>query len=71
MEDTTVFVSSINAAVSQQNFLMIFGNHVKNSGMVSAPYDHYHLLRTIEDGMVLGTLNQKDALATPMVGFWK
>lgn len=71
MEDTTVIISSINRTKDQQNFLMIFGNKVKNSGVLAQPINHYHLLRTVEEGLSLGTLNQNDASVTPLVGFWK
>jgi hypothetical protein len=37
----------------------------------SAAYDHYSLLRTIEDALGLGTLGQHDAAASPITGVWQ
>jgi hypothetical protein len=45
-------------------------------GMLSGPivdtthYDHYSLLRMIEDSLGLPTLTNNDAYAAPMNGFW-
>ena len=33
-------------------------------------YNHYSLLRTIEDALGLGTLTQNDKFANPMNEFW-
>jgi len=74
MQETTVIVTTVNQADPKNPslFTFILGNGVA-SGIytISTPYNHYNLLRTIEDGMGLGNLNQNDAKADPMVGFWK
>ena len=42
------------------------------AGVVSANrYDHYSLLRTVEDGLGLKTLGRRDASAKAFVGVWK
>jgi len=34
------------------------------------PYDHYSLLRTIEEAFELGTLGLEDTKAVPIGGIW-
>ena len=71
---TTFIITSVNmdAARADQGFMMIFGNGVAD-GAYSIPtaYNHYSLLRTLEDGLSLGNLNQADSKASPILGFWK
>ena len=52
-------------------YTVLFGDSV-NAGSVSVKrYDHYSLLRMVEDTFKLGTLGLNDASATPISGVWK
>ena len=50
---------------------LISGNGVSPGTTSNARYNHYSLLRTIEDEFGLGTLKQEDARAVPVSGIWK
>jgi hypothetical protein len=39
-------------------------------GVYSAPYNHYNLLRTVEDNFALPPLAGGDATAVPIDGVW-
>jgi hypothetical protein len=49
---------------------ILYGSNVKKNNIVSTKYNHYNLLRTVEDTMKLGTLGQNDSTSLPMTG-WK
>jgi hypothetical protein len=49
----------------------LFGEGIKAGSSNDDRYDHYSLLRTIEDAFEVGTLGQEDAQATPISGIWK
>lgn len=73
LAETTIIISTVSNqdAKRPEMFLMILGGKVAFPGQaLTSPFNHYHLLRTIEDGLRLGHLNRNDAQATPMVGFW-
>jgi hypothetical protein len=44
---------------------------VKTAVSSHTPYDHYTLLRTIENNFGVGTLGRKDAAAKPIADVWK
>lgn len=48
-----------------------YGDSVIAGSSVNYPYDHYSMLRTIEEAFHLGTLGLKDELAHPIGGIWK
>ncbi|HEY7166143.1 MAG TPA: alkaline phosphatase family protein [Candidatus Binatia bacterium] len=52
-------------------FTALKGDSVLSGSVSKKPYNHYSLLRTIEDGLGLGNLGQNDASAFSMVGVWK
>ena len=52
-------------------FTALVGESVLSSSVSKTAYNHYSLLRTIEDGFRLGTLGQNDASAFPIVGAWR
>ncbi len=70
--NTTVIVSTTSTTNSGAPvFTMILGQGVSKVGQsVSTSYNHYNLLRTIEEGFGLGNLNQQDASSSSMSGFW-
>jgi hypothetical protein len=52
-------------------FTALYGPGVKAGMQISARYDHYSLLRTIEDIFGLGSLGKGDSMATSITGFLK
>src|SRR5262249_53545494 len=52
-----------------QVFCAFFGPNVKKGKVVNKNYNHFNLLRTIEDTMEIGTLGRNDATAKPMKGW--
>jgi hypothetical protein len=56
---------------SNHIYTSFWGEGIRRGSNSAARYDHYSLLRTIEDGLGLGTLGKNDATATPISGIWK
>jgi hypothetical protein len=54
-----------------QIYTALYGPRVISGATSSSRYDHYSLLRTIEDGLGLGTLGQHDAQAAAITGVWR
>jgi acid phosphatase len=52
-------------------FTALTGEPVLSGSVSKNPYNHYSLLRTIENALSLGTLGQKDASASPIAGVWR
>lgn len=52
-------------------FTALYGNSVIPGSHTDAAYDHYSILRTIENTLGTGTLRQRDASARPITGVWK
>jgi hypothetical protein len=52
-------------------YTSLWGEGVRPGSSSDAHYDHYSLLRTIEDRLGLGTLGKNDATATPITGVWE
>ena len=50
---------------------VLVGNTVKPGSVSDGSYDHYSLLRLVEDRFDLGHLGLNDALATPIDDVWK
>jgi phospholipase C len=74
LAQTTIIISTTtNSDLKKPElFTMIIGNGVANYALTNEkPYSHYNVLRTIEEGFHLGHLNQNDAKAESMTGFWK
>lgn len=72
MKDLLLIVTFDEGGWFTQNIDTVFyGKNVRPGVKSNARYDHYSLLRTIEDGMGLGTLKQKDMTASPIEGIWK
>lgn len=73
MNRTTFVISTTSPGQNQSEapFAMIFGKWVKDYGKsVKDPVNHYSVLRTLEEGLSLGSLNQGDATSQPLTGFW-
>jgi Phosphoesterase family len=52
-------------------FTVLTGESVLSGSISKSPYNHYSLLRTIENVLTLGTLGQNDATASPVAGVWR
>jgi phospholipase C len=52
-------------------YTSLWGDAVVAGTRADARYDHYSLLRTIEDAFALGTLGRNDAKASPITGVWR
>jgi hypothetical protein len=52
-------------------YTVLHGPGVVPGSRSSSRYDHYSLLRTIEDVLGLGTLGQQDAAAPAIAGVWR
>ena len=57
--------------VNNRVYAALAGDSIAPGSIATATYDHYSLLRTIEDGLGLGTLGRQDEQAAPIVGVWK
>jgi hypothetical protein len=52
-------------------YTVLHGERVIPGSVSDDRYDHYSLLRTIEEVLGLGTLGQGDSKASPITGIWK
>lgn len=52
-------------------YTVFHGDRVIPGSVSDARYDHYGLLRTIEERLGLGTLGQNDSRASSITGIWK
>ncbi|MEI6806617.1 MAG: alkaline phosphatase family protein [Myxococcaceae bacterium] len=55
---------------NHQIFTLLLGPVIKSGVAVSTAYNHYSLLRTIEDNFGLGTLGREDRHAEAIQGVW-
>ncbi len=56
---------------SNHVYTALVGQPVLTSSISNKPYNHYSLLRTIEDALGIGSLGKNDAAASPIAGVWK
>ncbi len=56
---------------SNHIYTALAGESILSGSVSKNPYNHYSLLRTIEDGLSLGTLGKNDASAAPIAGVWR
>ena len=71
--DETLFIVTYDESASSDLRVttVFFGSMVRAGASSFASYDHYDLLRTIENLFALGTLGRFDATARPITGIWK
>jgi phosphatidylinositol-3-phosphatase len=50
---------------------VLLGDSVKAGSATDSCYDHYDLLRTVQDTLGLGHLGRKDAESNVIEGIWK
>jgi acid phosphatase len=72
LKDTLVVVTFDESATQSSNhiYTVFLGGMVK-PGVDSKHYDHYNLLRTIEDNFGVSTLGAQDETSVPIVDSWK
>lgn len=72
MDGTLFFVTyDESASADLRVTTVLVGSMVRAGASSLEPYDHYSLLRTIENLLGLGTLGRADATARPITGIWK
>ena len=70
----TLFIVTFDESRSNTDsavFTTLFGPSVIAGAISTHNYNHYSLLRTIEDILALGTLGRHDAAAEPITSIWK
>ncbi len=72
-KDTLVILTFDESGVFGGNKIYgaLYGDSVKPGTTSAISYDHYSILRTIEDTLGLGSFGLEDAKATPITGIWK
>ncbi len=74
MKDLLVIVTfdeSLDSTPGNPIYTMLYGDSILSGSSTAAKYDHYNILRTIEDVFELGSLHQNDEKASPIAGIWK
>jgi hypothetical protein len=74
MKDTLVVVTFYEAARRSRNhvYTVLLGGMIRAGERIDACYDHYNLLRTVEDNFGLGTLGAEDERSAPITGsLWR
>jgi phosphoesterase family protein len=74
MNDMVVMITwdeSVSATTQNAVATLLLGDSVRPGAESMNWYDHYNLLRTIEDLFGVGTLLKHDATAAPITGIWK
>lgn len=70
-----VFVLTFDESESEEGnnqvYCAFYGENVKRGEVVTTEYNHYNLLRTIEDSLKIGTLGRYDSTSAPMTGWRK
>ena len=56
---------------SNHIYTALAGESVRSGSVSTRPYNHYSLLRTVEDAFALGTIGKNDALASSITDVWK
>ena len=73
MKDMTLILTfdEDDGGLGNHIYTTFYGDAVNHGAVSGVKYNHYNMLRTIEDGMGLGNLGQNDATAAPITGIWK
>jgi len=69
--DEDEFFIRNGVVVDNRVYAALVGDSVAPGSTTNALYDHFSLLRTVEDGLGVGTLGAQDAQAAPIAGIWK
>jgi hypothetical protein len=72
-KDTLIVVTFDESASYEHNHILtiFLGDMVKTGHVESGCYDHYNVLRTIEDNFGAGTLGAQDEKSSPITSVWK
>jgi len=72
MKGTLIVVTFDESIPHDQNhvYAALVGERVQPGQVVTDRFDHYSLLRTVEDNFGLGSLNRNDATAQPFAFLW-
>ena len=62
--------SKSNKTGTNRIFTIFLGPMIKEGVSINKYYNHYSVLRTIEENFGLGTLGRNDSLATPIKNVW-
>ena len=65
------FVEDDGVTTENHIYTVLVGDSVQAGSVSDTRYDHYSVLRTIEDAWKLGTLQKNDLKALPIMGVWK
>jgi hypothetical protein len=65
------FDENDRSEATNQIYTALVGSGIKPGSVSRHHYDHYSLLRTLEDAFDLGNLGLHDANAEPITGIWK
>ncbi len=65
------FDEADNTSTTNHVYTALYGAGIVPGSSSNLAYNHYSILRTIEDDLKLGTLNKQDSVATPIQGIWK
>ncbi|MDB5032921.1 MAG: hypothetical protein JWQ98_162 [Chlorobi bacterium] len=72
MKNTLIEITFDESETYSHNhiYTVFLGDMVKKGYVESAPYDHYNVLRTVEDNFGIGTLGKADSTSSPITGIW-
>jgi hypothetical protein len=70
MSGTLVIVTFDEGESSDQIYTALYGSMIVPGSSSNIRYDHYNMLKTVEDNFGLGDLGQKDASAEAFAGIW-
>ena len=73
MKDLLLVITFDESSKSGDNrvLTLLLGDPVRPGAVSDRRYDHYSLLRTIEQGFGLGSLGRRDEKAEPISGVWR
>ena len=71
MNGTLVVVTYDEGNDDNHIYTVLLGSMVKAGTVISTKYDHYDLLKLIEDNFSLGNLGKQDAVSQVINGIWK
>ncbi len=65
------FDESSGSSSTNHIYAIFTGEQVRAGSVTNVRYNHYDLLRTVEDGFGIGTLGLNDQAGNPILGIWK
>lgn len=71
MDGTLLIVTFDEGGREDLVYTVLYGEMIESGAVSRTAYDHYSLLRTIEDVLGLGTLGRRDATAVPITDVFR